>query len=345
MRKLLNTLYVTAADSYLARDGENVLVLMGEKEQREKFRVPVHNLEQIVTFGYTGASPAVFQLCAERGIGLTFLNEYGNFQARIQGKINGNVLLRRKQYRMADGEEAAKIAGRFIQAKIINSRSVLRRALRDHAAEIDAVKVTGASNALKRLSLSVLKMPTGDTIRGAEGEAARIYFGAMNELVLGDRELFQMQTRNRRPPLDPMNALLSLIYTLLRSDVQSALETVGLDPAVGFLHRDRPGRASLALDLMEELRPYLADRLVLSLINRRQLSAKSFVIKENGAVLLKDDTRKDVLAAWQKRKQEEIVHPYLGEKIPIGLLPYAQALLLARHIRGDIADYPPFLWK
>lgn len=345
MRKLLNTLYVTMADSYLARDGENILVLMGDKEQREKFRVPVHNLEQIVTFGYTGASPAVFQLCAERGVGLTFLNQYGGFQARLQGKINGNVLLRRKQYRMADGEEAVRIAGRFIQAKIINSRSVLRRAVRDHAAQMNAGLVTEAANALKKLSLSVIRMPTGDTIRGAEGEAARIYFGAMNELVLADRELFQMKTRNRRPPLDPLNALLSFYYTLLRNDVHSALETVGLDPAVGFLHRDRPGRASLALDLMEELRPYLADRLVLSLINRRQLSEKSFIVKENGAVLLKDDARKDALTAWQKRKQEEITHPYLGEKIPIGLLPYAQALLLARHIRGDLDDYPPFLWK
>lgn len=345
MRKLLNTLYVTMADSYLARDGENILVLMGDKEQREKFRVPVHNLEQIVTFGYTGASPAVFQLCAERGVGLTFLNQYGGFQARLQGKINGNVLLRRKQYRMADGEEAVRIAGRFIQAKIINSRSVLRRAVRDHAAQMNAGLVTEAANALKKLSLSVIRMPTGDTIRGAEGEAARIYFGAMNELVLADRELFHMKTRNRRPPLDPLNALLSFYYTLLRNDVHSALETVGLDPAVGFLHRDRPGRASLALDLMEELRPYLADRLVLSLINRRQLSEKSFIVKENGAVLLKDDARKDALTAWQKRKQEEITHPYLGEKIPIGLLPYAQALLLARHIRGDLDDYPPFLWK
>ncbi|GGJ23380.1 CRISPR-associated endonuclease Cas1 [Paenibacillus hunanensis] len=345
MRKLLNTLYVTAADSYLARDGENVLVLMGDKEQREKFRVPVHNLEQIVTFGYTGASPALFHLCAERGVGLTFLNEHGAFQARIQGKVNGNVLLRRKQYRWADGEEAVEVAGRFIQAKIINSRSVLRRAMRDHASEINVLKVTEAAQALKRLSLSVLKMPTGNTIRGAEGKAAKIYFGAMNELILADREVFQMKTRNRRPPLDPLNALLSFLYTLLRIDVHSALETVGLDPAVGFLHRDRPGRASLALDVMEELRPYLADRLVLSLINRRQLSAKSFIYKENGAVLLKDEARKEVLAAWQKRKQEEITHPFLGEKIALGLLPYAQALLLARYIRGDLDSYPPFLWK
>ncbi|OWA36954.1 subtype I-C CRISPR-associated endonuclease Cas1 [Saccharibacillus sp. O16] len=345
MRKLLNTLYVTMPESYLAKDGENIVVLMGEKEQQKKFQVPAHNLEQIVTFGYAGASPAVFQLCAERGIGLTFLNQYGAFQARLQGKINGNVLLRRKQYRMADGEEAVRIAGRFIQAKIINSRSVLRRAVRDHGAEMDTGIVSAAAHSLKRLSLSVLKMPSGDTIRGAEGEAAKIYFGVMNELVLGDREFFHMQTRSRRPPLDPFNALLSFYYTLLRNDVQSALETVGLDPAVGFLHRDRPGRASLALDLMEELRPYLADRLVLSLINRRQLSEKSFIVKENGAVLLKDEARKEVLMAWQKRKQEEITHPYLGEKIPIGLLPYAQALLLARHIRGDLEDYPPFLWK
>ncbi len=348
MRKLLNTLYVTSADSYLARDGENVLILKGdrESEQQEKFRVPIHNLEQIVTFGYTGASPALFHLCAERGVSLSFLSENGRFRARIQGKVSGNVLLRRKQYRLADDpEQSARLAVRCIQAKVINSRAVLQRAIRDHAIHIQTEQVQNAVDSLKRLADRLPSFTNVDSIRGKEGEAARTYFSAFNELILTEQDVFHMKTRNRRPPLDPINALLSFLYTLLRLDVQAALETVGLDPAVGFLHQDRPGRASLALDMMEELRAYMADRLVLTLINRKQLSSDSFIYKENGAVLLKEELRKVVIAAWQKRKQEEITHPYLQEKISLGLLPYAQALLMARHIRGDLDDYPPFLWK
>lgn len=342
MRKLLNTLYVTSTDNYLSRDGENVVILA---EQAEKFRIPIHNLEAIITFGYTGASPGLMHLCAERGVTLTFLNEHGGFRARIQGKTSGNVLLRRKQYTFSDGPEALQIAKRMIQAKVINSRSVINRAIRDYGEQDKSSQLQPIAVELKRLSRMVIYVDNLDTLRGVEGEAAKHYFSGMNELILTEKKAFMMTTRNRRPPKDRINALLSFLYTMLRLDVQAALETVGLDPAVGFLHRDRPGRASLALDLMEELRPYLADRLALTLINRKQISPKSFIIKENGAVLLSDEGRNIVLSSWQQRKKEEIRHPFLDETIEVGLIPYAQALLLARFIRGDIEDYPPYLWK
>lgn len=342
MRKLLNTLYITTPDSYLSRDGDSVVVRF---EDKDKFRIPIHNLESIVTFGYTGASPALMHLCMERGVSLSFLQENGRYMGSVVGGVRGNVLLRRRQYRMADGSEAAHVASRFIMGKIANSRSVLSRGLRDHEKAIAADKVAKEMDFLKRYMRRVAVSESLDDIRGIEGEAARRYFSALNELVLTEKEHFFLRGRNRRPPLDRMNAMLSYLYSLLRVDVQAALETVGLDPAVGFLHRDRPGRPSLALDLMEELRCYMVDRLVLSLVNRKQVGAKQFVIKENGAVLLKPELKKEVIAAWQTRKQEEITHPFLGEKIPLGLLPYAQALLLARYIRGDLDDYPPFLWK
>lgn len=343
MRKLLNTLYVTSTDSYLSRDGENVVVLA---EQVEKFRIPVHNIEAIITFGYTGASPGLMHLCTERGVALTFLNEHGGFRARIQGKTSGNVLLRRKQYKFSDGPEALQIAKRMIQAKIINSRNVINRAIRDYGEQDNSnSRLQPIAVELKRLARMVNHVESLDILRGVEGGAAKHYFSGMNELILTEKKAFMMITRNRRPPKDRINALLSFLYTMLRLDVQAALETVGLDPAVGFLHRDRPGRASLALDLMEELRPYLADRLALTLINRKQISPKSFIFKENGAVLLSDEGRKVVLSSWQQRKKEEIRHPFLDETIEVGLIPYVQALLLARFIRGDIDDYPPYLWK
>lgn len=342
MRKLLNTLYVAVPDSYLSRDGENLVVKM---EERDPFRLPIHNLESIVTHGRAGASPALMQLCAERGVALSFLDENGRFLASVHGRTSGNVLLRRKQYRMADNQDAVQLARRMVFAKIANSRTVLKRGLRDHAQAIDAGKVEKEADFLKRYLTRVLKVETLDDLRGVEGEAARRYFSALDELILGDKSQFFLRGRNRRPPLDRMNALLSYLYTLLRVDMESALATVGLDPAVGFLHRDRPGRQSLALDLMEELRPCLVDRLVLSLVNRKQVQASQFLIEENGAVLLKSDLKTQVISAWQERKREEVQHPYLAEKIPIGLLPYAQALLLARTIRGDLAEYPPFLWR
>lgn len=343
MRRLLNTLYVTTPESYLARDGENVVVRV---ENQEKLRVPVHNLEGIICFGYTGASPALMGLCCERGVGLSFLTEHGRFLGRVSGAVSGNVLLRRKQYRMADNEaDALRMAKRFIAAKIANSRAVFQRALRDHENEKNIEDLTGTIQWLAQKITRLQETVTLDELRGIEGEAAHIYFSCFDHLILAQKQDFFLYERSRRPPLDNVNALLSFLYTLLAHETASALETVGLDPQVGFLHRDRPGRAGLALDLMEEFRAYLADRLCVSLINRKQISASGFTKKETGAVIMDDETRKAVLTAWQKRKQEEIVHPFLNEKVSVGLLPYIQAMLMARHLRGDLEDYPPFYWK
>ena len=343
MRRLLNTLYVTMPDSYLACDGENVLIRL---ENEVKFRVPVHNLEGIVCFGFAGASPKLMSLCCERGVSLSFLTEYGKFMARVTGKVSGNVVLRRTQYRWADdAEKSNRLARRFIAAKIINSRALLHRALRDHVDVVETEPLERASALMAAMVPRLEQAESGDVLRGIEGEAANIYFANFNQMLLAQKETFRLNNRNRRPPTDPINALLSFLYTLLAHETAAALESVGLDPQVGFLHRDRPGRASLALDLMEELRPHFADRLALTLVNRRQITGKGFVTKENDAVIMDDETRKEVLTAWQKRKQEEITHPYLDEKIPLGLVPYAQAMLLARHLRGDLEDYPPFFWK
>lgn len=343
MRKLLNTLYVTQQDAYLACDGENVLVRI---DNEIRFRVPIHNLEGIVCFGFAGASPGLMYLCAERGVMLSFLSPYGKFLARLQGAVNGNVLLRKTQYQWSEqSEESNRLAKRFIAAKLINCRSVLQRTLRDHLDKVDTEVIQSAIKRISDLVDRLDKCIDGDEIRGIEGEAAYRYFSCFNEMIFADKQAFHFEDRNRRPPTDRVNALLSFFYTLLSHEVTAALESVGLDPQVGFLHCDRPGRPSLALDVMEELRPHFADRLVLTLINRQQIKASDFVIKENGAVLLSDDARKIVLTAWQSRKLEEITHPFLNEKIPFGLVPYVQSLLLARHLRGDISDYPPFFWK
>jgi CRISPR-associated protein Cas1 len=339
----LNVLYVTSPDAYLAKDGENILVLVGEET---KLRIPVHNLEGIVCFGYTGASPAVMHLCVERNVSLSFHSESGRFLARVTGKVSGNVLLRRKQYRIADSqEESLQLAKGFIFGKIFNCRCVLQRFLRDHG---DKGTFQDVQDNVKFLSLQLQKVincQDADTLRGIEGESARSYYGVIDNLILEEKEIFRFTGRSRRPPLDPTNAILSFLYTLLTHDCSSALETVGLDPQVGFLHKERPGRPSLALDLMEELRPYLVDRLTLSLINNRQVDAKGFITKESGGVIMNEEMRKMIIASWQKRKQEEIMHPFLQEKIAIGLIPYAQAMLLARHLRGDLDAYPPFLMK
>lgn len=339
----MNVLYVTSPDAYLAKDGENILVLVGEET---KLRIPVHNLEGIVCFGYTGASPAVMHLCVERNVGLSFHSESGRFLARVTGKVSGNVLLRRKQYRIADSqEESLQLAKGFIFGKIFNCRCVLQRFLRDHG---DKGTFQDVQDSVKFLSLQLQKVVNCqdvDILRGIEGESARSYYGVIDNLILEEKETFRFTGRSRRPPLDPTNAILSFLYTLLTHDCSSALETVGLDPQVGFLHKERPGRPSLALDLMEELRPYLVDRLTLSLINNRQVDAKGFITKESGGVIMNEEMRKMIIASWQKRKQEEIMHPFLQEKIAIGLIPYAQAMLLARHLRGDLDAYPPFLMK
>lgn len=343
MRAMGNTLYITTPDAYLALDGENVVV---QKAGCEFRRVPLHNLDGIVAFGYTGASPALMGACAERSIALTFLTMHGRFLARVCGAVQGNVLLRKQQYRVSDSEEqSAAVAREIITGKLFNSRWVIERAIRDYALRLDAEKLKKASGSIAESLKQLSSAGTLDAIRGIEGEAAASYFSVLDNLILQQKEAFAFRGRNRRPPTDNVNALASFVYTLLAHDTASALETVGLDPYVGFLHRDRPGRISLALDLMEEFRPILADRFVLTLINTRQVRSEGFFQKENGAVLMDDETRKTVLVAWQKKKQETILHPMLGEKTEWGLVPYSQALLLARYLRGDLDAYPPFLWK
>lgn len=343
MRKMLNVLYVTTPDAFLAKEGENLVVKVFDEEI---FRTPIHYLEGIVTFGYKGASPALLGLCAERGVAFTFLTEYGKFLARVSGPVKGNVLLRRKQYRVADSAiDCTKIASRFIIGKVANCRTVIRRYVSDHADKSD---IKDTESVRKELATSIVRLNRASSleeIRGIEGEMARYYFSVFDDMIVTQKESFYMRGRSRRPPLDNVNALLSFLYTLLAHETKSALETVGLDPFVGFLHRDRPGRPGLSLDLMEEFRPYLVDRLVLSMINRKQITGDDFVKKESGGVIMKEKARKIVLEAWQKRKREEITHPFLDEKIPLGLLPYAQALLMSRYLRGDLDDYPPFLWK
>jgi len=343
MKKLLNTLYVTSENSYLSLDGENVVIL---EEKKELGRIPLHNLEAIVSFGYRGVSPALMGGCAERNIGLCFLTPQGKFLARISGRIRGNVLLRQKQFEIANDDKASLgIARNCILGKVFNSRWILERATRDHCLQIDVEKVKQASGYLKESLKRIVECQDMAVLRGYEGEAASVYFRVFNQLILQQKKDFTFDGRNRRPPLDNVNALLSFVYTLLTSSVASALETVGLDPYVGFMHTERPGRTSLALDMIEELRPVMADRFVLTLINKKMVTGKDFTKKEDGAVILSDKARKMLLTEWQNRKKEEIKHPYLDEKVEWGMIPFVQAMLLARYLRGDIDEYPPFLWK
>lgn len=343
MRKLLNTLYVTTPEAHLARERENVLIYV---DGEVRFRIPIHNLESIVTFGYTGASPALMHLCASRGVALSFLSPSGRMLAKVASPVKGNVLLRKRQYELSDEEKLSlELARSFVLGKLTNSRTVLRRFLRDHRDREGFQEVKVATEMLTMQIEKLFHAHSLEQLRGIEGEAARTYYSVFNHLILESKEVFYFNGRSRRPPLDLTNALLSFLYSLLAHDCAAALETVGLDPQVGFLHRIRPGRSSLALDLMEELRPYLVDRLTLSLINTRQIDEKDFMIKESGGVLMTDDGRKKVIDAWQTRKQQEVMHPYFEERFEIGLIPYAQAMLLARCIRGDIDGYPPFFMK
>lgn len=343
MKKLLNTLFVTQPEVYLSLDGDNIVLL---KDQEKLGRVPLHNLESIVTFGYTGASPALMGYCAERNISIVFLKMNGEFLARVIGASKGNVVLRKKQSLISDNErESAVIARNFIIGKIYNHKWVIERMTRDYPLRIDVAEFKATSEHMSSIMTTIRECEDLEQLRGLEGQAALSYNKLFDQMILQQKEDFSFRTRSRRPPLDPVNAMLSLAYTLLAHDMTSALEAVGLDAYIGFLHRDRPGRASLALDVMEELRGIYADRFVLSLINKRVVSTGDFVRKENGAVLMTDEARKNFLAAWQNKKQESIVHPFLGEKISWGLVPHAQALLLARYLRGDLDEYPPFLWK
>lgn len=343
MRHLLNTLYITSPDSYLAADGNNIKILV---DGEEKGRVPLHNFEAIVTFGYAGMSPALMNKCLKEKIDVTFLSKSGHFKGKVTGAPTGNVYLRKTQYRVSENEDISlKIAKNFILGKIYNQRWVLERSLRDHSLRLDVVKLKKVSLLLQEALLKVQSISDLDSLRGIEGNTASLYFSVFDDLILQQKETFKFTGRSKRPPLDKVNALLSFTYTLLTQECAAALLSVGLDPYVGFMHQDRPGRNSLALDLVEELRSVYVDRFVLSVINKKILQAKDFVQKENGAVLLKEDSRRVLLKNWQLKKQDILTHPYLKEKIPWGLVPYAQAQLLARYLRNDLDNYPPFLWK
>jgi CRISPR-associated protein Cas1 len=337
---------VTRDGAWLSKDGANIVV---EIERAEIARVPVHMIGGVVCFGRVGMSPPLMGYCAEIGVAVSFLTDHGKFLARIEGPQGGNVLLRRRQYRAADDAAATLVIVRaLVSVKAANQRAVLRRALRDHGADLaeaDRLRLDDAQRRIGAMARRGAEATDIDAARGCEGEAASAYFGVFDLLVRHDDPAFRFGGRSRRPPLDACNAVLSFLYAMLGHDCRSALETVGLDPQVGFLHRDRPGRPGLALDLMEEFRPVLADRVALTLINRRQLGPRDFRLVDGGAVLLTDEARRTVLTAWQERKQDEILHPFLNEKVTIGLAPFVQAQLLARHLRGDLDGYPPCLWK
>ena len=343
MKKHLNTLFVTTQGAYLAKEGETVVV----KVQNEiRLRMPIHILGGIVCFGNVLCSPFLMGFCAENGVAVSFLTEYGRFLARVQGPVSGNVLLRREQYRKADDRKATvEVVRSVLAGKLANCRTVLQRVLRDHGEKVNGAAIKEVSSKLTQHIQRLAQETDLDVLRGIEGNAANMYFSVFNELITSQKEDFVFEERNRRPPLDNVNALLSFVYTLTMHDVRSALESVGLDPAVGFLHRDRPGRPGLALDLMEEFRPFIADRLVLSLINLKKVQKDGFEKTDSGAVIMTGETRKEVLVTYQNRKQEEIVHPFLEEKVQVGMLFHIQALLLARTLRGDLDAYPPFIWK
>lgn len=340
MRKLLNTLYITRQDVYVHQEGQTVVV---EEDKKILLQLPIHTVSSIVCFGNIRFSPFLFGLCGEHGVHISFLTEYGKFLARVTGKISGNVLLRMNQMKTTFNEQKILGAAKsFVIGKVMNSRNLLLRRLRDHG---ENAPVEEAKSQMALVLKHLRSADSIDCVRGYEGEAANIYFSVFNELILTKKNTFHINGRNRRPPLDPMNALLSFLYTILLHDCEAALESVGLDPQIGFLHTLRPGRASLACDLMEELRAPLVDRLALTLVNLNQITEKGFRKTELGSVEMTDDVRKVVLTAWQKRKQEVVIHPFIDEKIPIGLIPFVQAQLLAKFVRGDLDLYPPYLVK
>lgn len=343
MRKLRNTLYVITPDKYLSLDGENIV--MHSKDDTQT-RLPLHNVEDIVIFGGRGASPALMNKCTEDNIGLTFMSRSGKFLARAEGAISGNVYLRREQFRIADDEaRSLSVAKNFIIGKLFNSRYVIERAVRDHSLQVDVDKLKNRSDLLSQAIVKCQNVSDIDTLRGIEGESAQLYFSVFDEFILQQKDEFRFVTRSKRPPLDNVNALLSFSYSVATGMCTSALETVGLDPYVGFMHTDRPGRRSLALDLVEEFRAIMCDRFVISLINKRIINNGDFEKREDGAVLLSEDGRKVFLTHWQNRKQDVVMHPFLKEKVEWGLLPYIQALLLSRYIRGDLDEYPMLLWR
>jgi CRISPR-associated protein Cas1 len=343
MRKLLNTLFITTENAFLSLEGETVCVDINQKKVGQ---FPLHTLESIICFTYSGATPAFMGACAKRGIHLTFFSPFGKFLCRVIGENQGNVLLRKQQYRTSDDKEkSCLIARNFILGKVFNCRWSIDRTLRDHALRVNEEKCQVAMRYLSDAMKKIKCTKDLDSLRGLEGECASVYFGVFDELILNQKDVFYFNGRNKRPPLDNVNAMLSFGYTLLANDCAGALEGVGLDSFVGFLHRDRPGRKSLALDLMEEMRVVMVDRFVLTLINNRQIKEEHFQRSESGAIEFTVEGRKKYITAWQERKREQITHPYLQEKICWGLLPHVQALLLARYLRSDLDGYPPFLWK
>lgn len=343
MRKLLNVLFVTTAEAKVNLESGNVCV---KKDKDVLLRVPLLNLEQIVLFNHFGATSHLLGECAKRKISVSFLSEFGRYLGTFYGKSNGNVLLRREQYRIADDDSRSlTYAKNFIFGKLHNQKWVIERGIRDYALRINAEYLKNQSMLISERLKEIISINSIDNLRAIEGNAAHYYFSTFNELILQNKDFFRFKNRYRRPPTDAINAMLSFAYTLLASECRHALETVGLDSYVGFLHADRPGRASLALDLMEELRPHFADRFVISLINRNEVGNKDFQTLGSSAIYLGEGSRKKFLSSWQRRKKEEIIHPFLKEKVEWGLVPYCQALLLARTIRGDLDAYPPFLWK
>lgn len=343
MKKIQNSLYILTQGAYLAKEGETIAVRVNREVKK---RFPIHNQSDVLCFGNVLCSPALMGFCGERGVGMAFFSENGKFLARVQGPVSGNVLLRRSQYRFADDKYTrSNLARYFVVAKIANSRNVLLRAIREYPG-IPEVKTLQKSALYLAIVLKRLETEMSlESVLGNEGDAAREYFSCFDELIKTQKDHFFFFERSRRPPMDNVNAMLSYIYTLLTHDAASSLEGVGLDPAVGFLHSDRPGRPSLALDLIEEFRPMLADRLVLNLINRCQVKSDGFTCTESGGVVMDDKTRKELIKNYQERKKEEIIHPFLEEKMPVGLLLHTQAMLLARFLRGDLDRYPPFKWK
>jgi CRISPR-associated protein Cas1 len=344
LKHLLNTLYVTTPGAWLCKEGETVMVRV---EEETRLQVPAAVLEGIVCIGGVGFSAPLMELCAEKGVCISFLSENGQFMARVNGPVSGNILLRKEQFRRSENPvKTAALAKSFVLGKVSNCRSVLLRAARDDGAGENSNELTKCAdylwNILEKLRREEMDL---EAIRGKEGEAGHAYFSVFNRLIVAQKEGFSFKERSRRPPLDSVNALLSFVYTLLAHDCAGACEAVGLDPQAGFLHADRPGRPGLALDIMEEFRPFFADRLVLTLINRQQIKPDGFKATESGAVIMTQETKREVLKTYQERKREELVHPFLGEKVAIGLLPYLQARLLARHFRGDLDGYPPFIWK
>ncbi len=338
--QLLNTLYVTLPDSHLRLDNDTLRLLVGDET---RLRVPLHHLGGVVCLGHSSLSLPLMHRLADEGISLVLLDDRGRFKARLEGAVGGNVLLRQAQHRRSDDAAfALALARRVVAGKLRNQRQVLLRGAREAKDAGDRAALTRAAQNLAASQRALPAAAILDTVRGLEGEAARNYFGGLNLLVRADlRPVFTMDGRSRRPPRDRMNALLSFLYSMWMNDCRSACEAAGLDPQVGFLHALRPGRAALALDLMEEFRP-LADRLALSLINRLQVKAEDFDEREGGAVMLQGDARKAVVLAFQERKQEELTHPLLAQAVPLGLVPLVQARLLARHLRGDCEAYLPY---